>query len=405
MIIQDLKKVALPDTPGVYFFMLGKEVLYVGKATSLKDRVRSYFGKDLIETRGIRLVDMVSKADSVTFEKTDSVLEALILEAYYIKKLQPYYNAKEKDNKSFNYVVITKEEFPLVLQIRGRELATKFPKDQIHKVYGPFTSGTTLREALKIIRKIFPYFDKKCLPNPKRITLNHQLGLCPVEISATEYKKTVRNITYFFEGKKKLLLSTLERDMKMYAKKEQFEEAGVVQSQLYALKHIRDVSLLKDSFLKDATDEKALRIEAFDVAHMAGENVVGVMTVVEGGDSLQQEYKKFIIKGGTGNNDVAGLKEILTRRFKHEEWGLPDVVVVDGGVAQLRIGEKIVSEFFGEHDRPSVVGVVKDEFHRPKKLIGDKVIAKAYERDILLANNEAHRFAIAFHRKKRRFID
>ncbi len=405
MDIRDAQKTNLPDAPGVYFFKRGKEVLYVGKATSLKDRVRSYFTPDLIETRGVRLVDMVQKADIVSWEETDSVLEALILEAHYIKKYQPYYNAKEKDNKSFNYVVITKEDFPLVRIVRGRELAVKFPIEQIRSVYGPFVSGTTLRDALKIIRKIFPFFDLKCLPNPPRLTLNHQIGLCPVSITQKEYQKTIRNIEYFFEGKKKKLLAILEREMNVYAKKELFEEASRIKSQLHALTHIRDVSLLKDSFLREATETSTtLRIEAFDIAHMHGEDVVGVMTVVKNGEVEKNEYRKFVIKGGTGNNDVAGLTEVLNRRFTHAEWEFPQVVVVDGGVAQVRACTKVLSTYFSKNDMPAIVGVVKDEFHRPKGIIGNELARRAHESDILLANSEAHRFALAFHRKKRRIV-
>ena len=110
MTSQQLKKFKLPDTPGVYLFKKAKNTIYIGKATSIRDRVRSYFSKDLIGARGPLLVDMVFQASKVDFIKTDSVLEALILEADLIKKFQPKYNTKEKSDKSFNYVCITKEE-------------------------------------------------------------------------------------------------------------------------------------------------------------------------------------------------------------------------------------------------------------------------------------------------------
>src|SRR3989344_9699630 len=151
-----LKKIKIPDKPGVYFFKKGKNVLYIGKATSLKDRVRSYFGKDLIATRGLLIVDMVFKANNLKFQKCDSVLEDLILEVNLIKKHQPYYNTKEKSDKSFNYVCITREQLPKVLIVRGSNL-----KKISGKIFGPYTSGTQLREAMKIIRKIFPFLDDK----------------------------------------------------------------------------------------------------------------------------------------------------------------------------------------------------------------------------------------------------
>ena len=119
---QDVKRANIPNLPGIYLFKKGGDILYIGKATSLKDRVRSYFSSDLIGTRGPLILDMVFKADKIDFIKTDSVLEALILESELIKKHQPKYNTKEKDNKSFNYVIITKENFPRVLIVRGRNL-------------------------------------------------------------------------------------------------------------------------------------------------------------------------------------------------------------------------------------------------------------------------------------------
>jgi excinuclease ABC subunit C len=118
--LTQLKK--LPDSPGVYFFKKGKDILYIGKATSLKDRVRSYFASDLLKTRSMLIADMVALAAKIDFQQTDSVLEALVLEAELIKKYKPKYNTKEKDDKSFNYVVITDEDFPVVLTVRKRDL-------------------------------------------------------------------------------------------------------------------------------------------------------------------------------------------------------------------------------------------------------------------------------------------
>src|SRR5574343_494246 len=144
MKLSDLKKLNLPDKPGVYFFIGNSksEILYIGKATSLRDRTRSYFAKDLIATRGPMILDMVTTAFTVKYQETDSVLEALILEANLIKKYQPKYNTKEKDNKSFNYVCITEDEIPRVAILRGRNL----DKTKYKKVFGPFPNGNQLKE-------------------------------------------------------------------------------------------------------------------------------------------------------------------------------------------------------------------------------------------------------------------
>jgi len=224
----------LPSSPGVYFFMKGKKILYIGKATSLKDRVKSYFNGRIEEARGPLISKMLSQFNDIAFQKTDSVLEALILEASLIKKHQPEANTAEKDDKSFNYVVITDEDFPRVLVIRGRELEKNMSLS-ILKTFGPFTNGSQLKEAIKIVRKIFPFRDK-CLPYLPRTgsgntetarggrdevrvgCFNRQIGLCPGvctgEISKKDYGKIVRNIILFFEGKKKVLLKNLEKQMK-----------------------------------------------------------------------------------------------------------------------------------------------------------------------------------------------
>ena len=171
---QQLKKIGLPDKPGVYFFKSGKSILYIGKATSLRDRVRSYFSKDLISTRGPMILDMTVKADNVEWQETDSVLESLILEANLIKKYKPKYNTKEKDNKSFNFVCITRDKLPRVLVVRGRGLNKK----EYSKVSGPYPNGLQLREAMKIIRRIFPYIDNDSAKK-NNTEFYKQLGLVP----------------------------------------------------------------------------------------------------------------------------------------------------------------------------------------------------------------------------------
>ena len=178
---QDIKFNRLPDGPGVYMFKKGRQILYVGKATSLKDRVKSYFGDDLIATRGPMLVDMVTKAKKVDFIETDSVLEALILEANLIKKYQPIYNTKEKSDKSFNYVGITSEPYPKVIIVRGKDFkghSNILKNVRMFKTYGPYTSGSALKEALKIIRRIFPFLDEKSKVKGS-YEFYRQIGLAP----------------------------------------------------------------------------------------------------------------------------------------------------------------------------------------------------------------------------------
>ncbi|HAQ03147.1 hypothetical protein A2467_02690 [Candidatus Nomurabacteria bacterium RIFOXYC2_FULL_36_8] len=411
---QQVKKIGLPDKSGVYFFKVGDKILYIGKATSLRDRVKSYFSKDIIVTRGSHILDMTVKADRVEWQETGSVLEALILEANLIKKYKPKYNTKEKDNKSFNYVCITKDKLPKVLIVRGRGMDKKL----YSKVYGPFPNGQQLKEAMKIIRRIFPYFDNDSLKKNNR-EFYKQIGLVPI----VEYKNNIKNLKLFFEGKKKSIIINLKKEMLAFAKKKEFEKAGEVKNRIFALNHINDVALIKEDLIapqKNASQEYAnfsrftlkgsdatqnshipvslFRIEAYDVAHMGGKDMVGVMTVVENGEVNKSEYKKFIIRTQSDANDTGALEEVLSRRLRHTEWGLPSLVVVDGSTAQVNVAKRILARY---QFKVPIVGVVKDDKHRPKALIGSEEIIKIYKKQILLANSESHRFAITFHKQKR----
>jgi excinuclease ABC subunit C len=405
----------LPDAPGVYFFLgSNKEILYIGKATSLRDRVRSYFGPDLIQTRGRLLVDMVSLADTIDFTQTDSVLEALLLEANLIKTHHPKYNTKEKDNKSYNYVVFTNEDFPKILTVRGRTLLTDDEKvggkKKYKYIFGPFPHGSQLKEAVKIIRRIFPYSDDKCTPNVGRPCFNRQIGLCAGvctgEISKAEYGEHISNLKLFFEGKKKTLLKNLEKQMKEYSDKQEFEKAGEISKTIFALNHIQDIALLKseNKIVSESAgglveeSDHAFRIEAYDVAHSSGKHVVGVMTVVEDGEPKKSDYRKFKIKLNPGVNDTAALKEILRRRLGHLEWQMPDLIVVDGAQAQLNAAQEVLKE---RGLTINLVSVVKDERHKPRDIMGDSKLAENYKNLIIIANSEAHRFAVSYHRNRR----
>jgi excinuclease ABC subunit C len=186
--------------------------------------------------------------------------------------------------------------------------------------------------------------------------------------------------------------------MRICAKKEAFEEAHVLKQKIFALTHINDIALLKDDS-RVYRDERSIRIEAYDIAHLGGDDMVGVMTVLEGGEPDKSSYRKFKIHTVTKSNDTASLKEVLERRFTHSEWVLPQVLVVDGGVAQKNAAESVLRKH--EISIP-VIGVVKDEKHNPKRIIGAQKVISQHQNAILLANAEAHRFAIAYHRERRR---
>tara|TARA_B100002051_G_C16741729_1_gene644734 strand:- start:1998 stop:3284 length:1287 start_codon:yes stop_codon:yes gene_type:complete len=402
----DLAKVKLPDSPGVYFFLgTNKKILYIGKATSLRSRVRSYFGSDLEEKRSLLIEKMVSEAKTVEFTPTDSTLEALILETNMIRTHKPTYNTRSKDDKSYNHLVITNEEFPRVLVVRGKDVTEKFAEQDIKYEFGPFPSGVLFREALKIVRKLFKFYDtKKPVGEQKsrlergKIDFNKQIGLFPSEENQQEYKRTINHIKLFFEGKKQQIIKELEKEMMLLAKKEKFEEANHIKKRIFALQHIQDISLISDD-RRHYRDDKSLRIEAFDVAHLQGDSMVGVMTVVDGVEPQKSEYRKFKVNGYTSSNDVGALKEILERRFKHKEWRFPDVLVVDGSTAQKNAAQAILRQ---NSLVIPVVAVVKDDKHKPIRLVGQKDLLNKHKDSVLLANAESHRFAISYHRSLQR---
>ncbi len=407
MTSQDFKKIEkrLPETSGVYFFISKKEkkeeVLYIGKATNLRDRVKSYFSKDIAFSRGPKILKMLELSDDIKFEKTDSVLEALLLENHLIKKHQPPYNTKEKDDKSYNFVVITDEDFPRVLLVRGRDiLDSKLNGDKlgfkIKESFGPFPFGSNIKDGLKIIRKIFPFRDR-CTPNTIKPCFNRQIGLCPGvctgEISKKEYFLIIKNISQFFKGQKKQILKDLQKQMNYFSKLKEFEKASVIKKRIFAINHIQDVSMIKS---QTASGDDDFMIESYDISHTSGASVVGVCVVLSDGVPDKSLYKKFKIKKDE-NNDLKCLEEILRRRLKHSEWKLPNLFVVDGGLNQKKLFENILKEN-GLDIR--VVSVLKDEKHNPKDILGLEGLEK-YKKDILLSNSEAHRFAMSYHNKIR----
>ncbi|MDO8742695.1 MAG: hypothetical protein Q7J45_04170 [bacterium] len=404
----ELSKYDLPDVPGVYLFKQGRKILYVGKATSLRDRVRSYFDDDLIATRGPRVVDMVTKSDRVAHETTPTVLEALVREAALIKKYNPAANVEGKDDKTFLYAVITQEEIPRVLVMRGKDIDFKTKRtnegEMLKAMYGPFPSGTQLREGLRLIRRIFPFFDT---PKPIGTKSKHQAALTefnmqikqyPRVFSVKEYGRTIRHVMLFLSGHGKELRTTLEKEMQNAAEEERFEVAAEARRALFALDHMQDVSLIRDERLDDIREKRgSARIEAYDTAHLSGTNAIGVMTVIDAGEPVKSAYRTFRIRGVQKNDDIASLREILTRRLEHPEWALPQAIVVDGGATQKKVAESVLAV---AGVSISVVAVVKDDRHHPREVIGAQR-AGITEVDAVLANSEAHRFSLAKHRAAR----
>ena len=406
----------LPPKPGVYIFRdKDRKILYIGKATSLKNRISSYF----FGAHNYRIEKMISQINKIETKETDTVLEALILEANLIKKYQPKYNIKEKDDKSFSYFVITKEEFPRVLILRETEIETKelkwsnfgYPKlDLINSsnsnIYGPYTSKKQMQIALKIIRKIFPFHFLK--QKTEKGCLDFQIGLCPGpyagKINKRDYQKNIRGIRMILEGKKKNLLKKMEKEMKEYSAKREFEKAGEMRNKIFALRHIQDIAFLQRE--EPIVDDKSknIRIEAYDISHISGTDAVGAMVVFKNYEPDSSGYRKFKIKTVLGIDDIAMMQEVLERRFKND-WQKPDLIFLDGGKGHLAMAKKLLNSL--ELKIP-IIAVAKGPTRKRLDLYFANCKNKKYLSEI--TNNkdligqimdEAHRFAISYHRKLR----
>lgn len=200
-----------------------------------------------------------------------------------------------------------------------------------------------------------------------------------------------------FQGKLQSLIATLKKDMMMLAKKERFEDADSIKQKIFALEHVQDVALIKRDLSHGET--AGIRIEAYDIAHISGKQMVGVMTVVENAVAAKSEYRKFIVKGFDKAHDAGALREVLTRRLAHTEWRYPDAIVVDGNVIQINVARDVLSTLGLSIP---IIAVTKDERHRPKAVTGPKTFVETHKYAILLVNNEAHRYAVTFHRARRK---
>ncbi|MFZ5364160.1 MAG: UvrB/UvrC motif-containing protein [Patescibacteria group bacterium] len=402
-----------PKNPGVYLMKdAAGKIIYIGKATSLRDRVKSYFDRP----HDRRLENLVAEIAKIDFQKTPTVIEALILEANLIKKYLPKYNIKEKDDRSFLYVVFTREKFPRIILLRGLELARMSPaekKKQIAKLFGPYTSASSLRAALDILRRrIFPFRD--CTVMPKRPCLYYHLKQCPGPcadlISQKDYRRLIRNLILFFEGKKEKIIKNLKKEMATASRQKNFEEAARLRNQIFSLEHIQDVAVIKSDETKNRIEKFGInifgRIEGYDISNTSGTSATGSMVVFMDGKPNKNEYRKFRIKTLTTPNDVGMMKEVMTRRLKHTtDWPLPDLILVDGGWGQINAVREILTE---RKIKIPVLGIAKGFDRKQNRLIADPKnpelirIAELHKDILLKVRDEAHRFAIGYHKTLRR---
>lgn len=336
----------LPKTPGVYFHKSAAgEIIYVGKAAVLRNRVRQYFQAS--RGRDPKTEALVAEIVDTEWMEVESELEALFLESEMIRRYMPRYNILLRDDKALSYIRIDyNSDYPTVT-------TTRRPLDDGAKYYGPYFSVGSVRQALKLLRRIFPFATRRA--TQKRATLHYHLGLDPGleegKTSLEDYRANLRKLMRVIEGKKAGVIKEVEKEMKQASREQNFELAAKLRNQLYALQSLGKQVIFSDKEFLDISKDQALvqlqtllglaeppkRIEGYDISHMSGTNVVASMVVFTNGVSNKGEYRKFkMIR--QRNDDYANMRETLTRRFSEKNraaWGIPSLVLIDGGKGQL----------------------------------------------------------------------
>lgn len=337
----------LPGEPGVYFHKdKAGEIIYVGKAAVLKNRVRQYFQKS--RARDPKTDALVAEIADTDWQVVDSEMEALFLEGEMIRRYMPRYNILLRDDKSMAYIRVDyKSDYPTVS-------TTRRPLDDGARYFGPYFSVTSVRQALKILRRIFPYATRQ-IGGQKRVTLHYHLGLDPGleehKTSLKDYRANLRKLMAVIEGKKTTVERELEKEMNSFAKASEFEKAAQIRNQLFALRNLSRQTIFSDKEFLDISKDHALaelvdllklekfprRIEGYDISHMSGTNVVASMVVFTNGASDKSSYRKFKMSR-QANNDFFNMHETIFRRLSPKnlkDWGVPDLIIVDGGAPQL----------------------------------------------------------------------
>ncbi|MBR3052290.1 GIY-YIG nuclease family protein [Candidatus Saccharibacteria bacterium] len=427
----------LPAQPGVYFHKnkVG-EIIYVGKAAVLKNRVRQYFQKSHKDPKTEALVREITDTDWIV---VDTEMDALFLESEMIKRYMPKWNILLRDDKTVSYVRITMhDEVPYIS-------FTRTPMDDKAQYVGPFYGKKAVEKAVRILRKVFPYYTK---PYTGHKTLDTDLGLTPgIEVGRStprDYKRNLRKLIRYLEGDRQKLLRELEKTMYDEASRGNYELAAEARNQLFGLKELQRKIVFSDKEFMDISSDQALlqlqrmlgltepprRIEGYDISHHAGENTVGSMVVFTNGAADRAEYRKFKVRTSR-NDDLKSMTEVITRRLKHKEWESPDLIILDGGITQVNAILPLVEphgipvigrDKSGDHSRNAGVKLVIPEYSEPRgfRSAAARGLARLARGDgprrrdpkseylelptnshvarlIARIDEEAHRFAITYH--------
>lgn len=423
----------LPKEPGVYFHKdADGNIMYIGKAAVLNNRVRQYFQKS--RGRDVKTEAMVREIADIEWVTVESEVDALFLEAELVRRYLPRYNILLRDDKSTTYIRIDYDSnYPTVS-------TTRRPLDDGARYFGPYLSAGNVRQALKLLRRAFPYATRQ-VAGQKRANLHYHLGLDPGleegRTSLEDYRANLRRLMAYIEGKRTAIVRDLEKEMNQAAKQQQYELAALKRNQLTSLQRLTQQVVFSDAEFMDISKDHALnelvdilglatfpkRIEGYDISHMQGSDVVASMVVFRNGVSDKAEYRKFKTKINH-NNDFYNMNETIKRRFSEKNvraWGLPDVVLIDGGKGQLDAAIKARDE--QGHTRVPFIGLAKREEQivianeRSNVALQSEALHKlggfsAASTDFTLVNlphstnvvkllqrirDESHRFAVSYH--------
>ena len=405
---------ALPKTAGVYLFYQGNpsarsgrgNLVYIGKAINIRDRVKNHFNQP-----SYRDNLFIKKVTTISFIETDSEIDALVLEAQLIKKNLPKFNVVWRDDKNYFYIAIEKNKYrlPYVYVTHQR-------KDPKAHYIGPFVEGNALKKTLKYLRRAFPFYTTSRHPATK-CTWCH-LGLCPgPNPDVAEYKKNIKKLTLVLQGKRTRVGSSLRKEMESLSRAQKFEDAQKIRDQIMALERVfqhthvienqhsavGDWQLAEQKLKKIISVDKVSKIECYDISNIQGKNAVGSMVVFVNGAPDKSQYKKFRIRMENEPNDIAMLKEVITRRLAHPEWEYPEVMLIDGGIAQLNVAIKTLRLRSGQAKKIKVISIAKGRqelfIEGKKEPIPLKNLPQEIYNLIKHLDDEAHRFAITYHRR------
>lgn len=416
-----------PRTPGVYLMKdAAGRVIYIGKAKNLRSRAGSYFLKGAEEEW--RTSPWIHEIQDVDYIECESEVDAMLMESRLIKDTQPKHNKELKDDKTFPYLMITtREDFPRVEM-------TREPKGRGVKLYGPFANAGDLRGAIQVMQRVFQF--RTCSldieENDERwqwfrpcllASINQCTAPCNLRIGKDDYRRDIRRLQMFLDGKKKSLLEQLDDEMRAASMELKFEAAARIRDEIRMLQRLDergdlDTHAQPEVFYVDpkkglAGLRKILKlvetprtVEGIDIAHLSGGQTVASVVQFIDGLPFKPGYRRYKIRSVQGVDDFRSIHEVVARRYRrlHDQAEVfPDIVLIDGGKGQLNAAMGAFAE--QEIEPPTMLSLAKreEEIFLPGKAEPLHISRHSFALRLLqYVRDEAHRFAQHYHHMLRR---